>query len=302
MSIVDDFNLLLADFNKIEERQFLRNINEFAETHKDVVIKTYSLILGEEKMNIQLKYLVLKSISELKYREFVPMIQDLLKREDKVQIIYEAVNSLVRIDTLSAYKAIILFIREKTGADFIANVEERLKEFFERNKLIYHFDVFYRARGEIRGIEKSSEFLIKHLPEEYIKDILPALNCTFYRIRYELLQILKHKPNCLYYPAIYNYFKVNADKTDEPFFLLLSEALVINASLSKLGNKIFSTLKQHLNELGPEKRMIFAITLLKLNTSAMIEEVTTIYPRLGFEWKLLVFENLKREEYGCYLK
>jgi hypothetical protein len=301
MSAVDDFNSLLADFNKIEERMFLRKINDFAETHKEIVVKTYALILGEDKMNIQLKYLVLKSISELKYREFVPIIQDLLKREDKVQIIYEAVNSLVRINTLSAYKAIILYLKVKAGEDFIANVEERLKEFFERNKLIYHFDVFYRDRGDIRGVEKSSEFLIKHLPEEYIKDIIPALNSHFYRIRYELLRILKQKPNCLYYPAVYNYFKANADSADEPLFLLLSETLVINASLSKMASKIFSTLKQHLDELGSEKRKIFSITLLKLNTSAMIREITAIYPQLGYEWKLLVFENLKREEYGCYL-
>lgn len=301
MGIVDDFDLLLAEFNKVEERFFIRRINEFAGEHKDVVTRTYSLILKDENINIQLKYLVLKSMGELKYKEFVSMLQELLKREDKVQIIYEAVNSLVRINTLSAYKAIVLFIRENPNAEFIRYIEEKLKEFFEKNKLIYHFDVFYRNRGEVRGVDTSSDFLIKYLPENYIKDIIPALSSKFYRIRYEVLRVLKSKPNPLYYSPIYNYFKAFAKTTDEPFFLMLSEALVINASLSKLGKKIFPTLKRHISELGPDKKIVFSITLLKLNTKDMIDEITAIFPRLGYEWKLLVFDNLRREEYGCYL-
>lgn len=301
MGIVDDFDLLLADFNKVEERFFLRKINEFAADHKEVVARTYSLLLKDDKINIQLKYLVLKSMGELKCKEFVAMLREMLKREDKPQIIYEAVNSLIRINTLSAYKAIVHFIRENPEADFVANIEGRLKEFFEKNKLIYHFDVFYRVRGEVRGVDKSSDFLIKYLPENYIKDIIPALSSTFYRIRYEVLRVLKSKPNPLYYSPIYNHFKANAKTVDEPFFLVLSEALVINASLSKLGKKIFPTLKRHISQLGPNKKIIFSITLLKLNTKDMIDEITAMFPRLGFEWKLLVFDNLRREEYGCYL-
>jgi hypothetical protein len=38
-----------------------------------------------------------------------------------------------------------------------------------------------------------------------------------------------------------------------------------------------------------------------LNTPAMIDEVISVYPQLSFNGKMLVFENLKREEYGCYL-
>lgn len=303
MGIVDDFDLLLSEFNKVEERFFIRKITEFAGEHKDVVTRTYSLILKDENINIQLKFLVLKSMGELKYKEFVSMLQELLKREDKVQIIYEAVNSLVRIDTLSAYKAIVLFIRENPGAEFTRNIEERLKELFEKDKLIYHFDVFYRERGEVKGVETSSDFLIKYLPENYIKDILPALSSKSYRIRFEVLRILKNKPNPLYYSPIYNYFKAYAKTADadEPFFLMLSEALVTNASLSKLGKKIFPTLKRHINELEPNKKIAFSITLLKFNTKDMIDEITTIFPRLDHEWKRLVFDNLRREEYGCYL-
>lgn len=301
MGIVDDFDLLLSDFNKVEERFFLRKINEFAVDHKDVVTRTYSHILKEKKINIQLKYLVLKSIGELKYKEFVSMLQDLLKREEMVQIIYETVNSLVRINTLSAYKTIVHFIRVNPDGEFIANVEERLKDFFEKNKLIYHFDVFYRVRGEVKGADKSSDFLIKYLPENNIKDIIPALSSKFYRIRYEVLRILKNKPNSLYYSPIYNYFKANAKTVDEAFFLLLSEALMVNASLSTQGKKIFAALKRYMEQLDPNKKIIFSICLLKLNTKDMIGEITAIYPRLGFKWKLFVFDNLKREEYGCYL-
>lgn len=301
MTVIDDFENLLADFNRVEERSFLNNILDFAKKHKDLVIKTYAMLLKEKDINLQLKYLVLKSMGELQYREFIPIVQDLLKQEDKIQIIYEAVNTLVRINTLPTYKAIVQFLKGNSEANFKMQVEESLREFFSRNQLIYHFDVFYRNRGDVRGVEKSSEFLIKHLPDEYIKDILPALSSRFYKIRYEALQVLKHRPNPMHYKPIYSYFKANADKVDDRLFLLLSEALVVNACQSKLCHKIFCALREYLENLDPGKQMIFSIMLLKLNTPEMIDEVTAIYPKLDFEGKMLVFEHLNREDYNCYL-
>ncbi|MCP5101790.1 MAG: hypothetical protein GY950_00340 [bacterium] len=301
MSIVDDFDLLLSQFNKVAERVFLKQIGDFAENHKEVVIRAYSMLLVETGINIQLKYLVLKSIGELKYKEFTPLIRKLLSREDKVQIIYEAVNSLVRINTLPAYKTIVAFMRENPEAEFIMQVEESLKEFFSKNMLIYHFDVFYRNRGDVKGVEKSSDFLIKDLADGCIKDILPGLSSKYYKIRYETLRVLKHRPNSIFYSPIYNYFKSAAQKVDETFFLQLSEALIANASFSKLGNKIFPTLRKHLEVLRSDKKIIFSIMLLKLNTPAMIGEVKGLYNQLNLDAKLLVFDNLSREDHGCYL-
>ena len=301
MKVFDEFDLLLTDFNKVEERVFIRNISNFAEVHKEVVIKTYSTLLKEKNINIQLKYLVLKSIGEMKYKEFLPMIRDLLKVEDKVRIIYEGIKSLVRINTLSSYKEIVLFLRDNAETDFTGQIEENLREFFDKNKLVYHFDIFYRQRGEARGIDKSSDFLIKYLPDECIKDIIPALAGGVYRIKYETLKILKNRPNSIFYTPIYNLFKATAKSTDDKFFLLLAEALVVNASLSKLAHKIFLALKRHLTELPGTKRKLLSISLLRLNTPAMIDEVITIYPHLSYNNKLLVFENLDREQYGCFL-
>jgi hypothetical protein len=237
----------------------------------------------------------------MKYKEFLPMIRNLLRREDKVRIIYEGIKSLVSMNSLAAYKEIVLFLRENAEAEFTGHIEEGLREFFDKNKLVYHFDIFYRQRGEARGIDKSSEFLVKYLPDEYVKDILPALTSGFYKIRYEALVILKKRPNPIFYTPIYNLFKSAAKTADEKFFLLLSEALVVNASLSKLANKIFPALKRHLTDLEGNKKRTLSITLLRLDTPAMINEVIAVYPQLSFDRKLLVFENLKREEYTCYL-
>ncbi|MCX6581427.1 MAG: hypothetical protein NT166_14735 [Candidatus Aminicenantes bacterium] len=310
MGTTEDFSLLLSDFNKVQEGVFLDNINNFAGNNKDAVIKTFSLLLKSENVNIQLKYLVLKSMGELKYREFIPMIRQLLDRGDKVRIIQAAIDCLVRINTMEAYKTVALFLRENPGTDFKMQVEDGLKELLNKNRLLYHFDVFYRDRGgggggDIKGVEKSGEFLVKHLPEIYVKDILPALSSKFYDIRYGALQILENRPNPLYYMPIYNHFKAHAQSTsasaDEKFFLVLSRALVTNAALSKLSGQIFLTLKERLQELEGNKRLIFAIMLLKLDTPAMIAEIIEIYPRLDYIGKRQVFQNLDRRDTGCYL-
>ncbi|MCI0471876.1 MAG: hypothetical protein L0Y73_09470, partial [Candidatus Aminicenantes bacterium] len=284
MGTTEDFNLLLSDFNKVQEGVFLDNINNFAGNNKETVIKTFSLLLKSENVSIQLKYLVLKSMGELKYSEFIPIIRQLLERGDKVRIIQAAIDSLVRMNTMEVYKTITLFLRENPDTEFKMQIEEGLKELLNKNKLLYHFDVFYRDRGgggggeggsggvDSKSIEKSSDFLVKHLPEIYVKDILPALSGKFYDIRFGALQILENKPNPLYYMPIYNLFKIHgqsASSADEKFFLALSQALVTNAALSKLSSQIFSSLKERLQELEGNKRLIFAIMLLKLDTPAM---------------------------------
>ncbi len=301
MSFLDDFDLLLAEFNKQEEHVFLRNINEFAERHKDVVLRTFALLLKSRKLNIQLKYLILKSIGELKYPELVPDLEKLLQREDKVQIIYGAVNSLVRIDTLAAYKVIIHFLATRPKNEYHPQIEESLKDFYSKNNLVFHFDVFYRDKGDIKSIDRSSAYLKEHLPEEYIKDLLPRLSSKHYKIRYELLQLLKSRPNSLYYSTLYNYFKGVSGTVDEDFFQLLCETLVEHAALSPLCNKIFAALVNHLGDLEGNKKILLAISLLKLNTQDMVEVVTEFYPRLNYDRKMLVFENLKREEVSHYI-
>lgn len=301
MSKFSEFERILSDFNRIEERVFIKKISDFAESGKDVVIHAFGLLLKQKQVNIQLKYLVLKTMGELKYREFVPMINGLLKWEDKVRIVYEAVDGLVSINTLESYKSIVRFMRENQGADFIPQVENSLAEMFDRNKLIYHFDVFYRQRGEARGIDKSSLFLAKYLEDGHIKELLPALTGRYYTIRFELLALLKERPNPMFYSAVYNFFKTNGSEVDDRLFLLLSEALVANARLSKLVGKIYPALKHHLSELTGTKQRILGITLLKLNTPDMIPLVTAFYPHLKPPGKLLVFDNLNREDYPCFL-
>lgn len=301
MKISEDFNLVFSGFNKLDERAFLSNINYFAKKNKESAIKIYGKLLKEKNIDSQLKYLVVKSMGELKYNEFVPMVKQLLNRGDKIQIIYAAIAALVRINSIEAYKIIASYSLEKPVSDFKIPVEEGLNELFRKNRLFYHFDVFYRDRGYVKGVEKSGEFLANNLPDIYIKDILPCLSSKFYNIRCETLKILKLRPNSLYYIPIFNHFKSHALSVDDKFFLLLSESLMINASLSKLSSQIFHSLRERLKDLEGNKRLIFSIMLLKLNTPEMISEIIESYPKLDYEGKKLVLENLKLDNHPCYI-
>jgi len=300
MTVFDRFDLILADFNKVEERVFLRQIREFAELHRDVVIKTFTLLLKNQDLNIQLKFLVLRSIGELNYKEFIPVLQGVLTQSIKVQILYEALNSLSIMSSLPAYKVIVDFFQQTAEPEIQSKIEKMLREIFSRNHLIFHFDVFYRNRGGVPNIEKSSEFLIKNLPEENIKDLLPALNSHFYPIRFELLRLLKHRPNPLFYANIFYYFKENHKKVDEAMFLILSEALMANAVQSRARSKIFQKLKEYLGQFSGEKKSIFCLSLLKLDSRTMIPIISGLYPVLSFQRKMLMFDNLLPEDFMHY--
>ncbi len=300
MTPFDHFEQLLTDFNRVEEPLFLKDVKEFAEKYPDVVTKTFSILLKNENLNIQLKYLVLKSLGEIKSPGLIPALRDTLKRENKVQIISEAINSLAALDSLPAYKVIIEFWQKHRDAEFKEKIERTLKMLFSKNHLVYHFDVFYRDRGNVGNLEKSSEFLIRHLPEEYIKDLLSAVGSHFHHIRYETLRILKSRPHSTFYSAIYYLFKEQAQKADDAFFLLMSEALVANASLSIARQKIFQKLKGHLQELKGNKRNVFNIVLLKLNTREILPHIMEMYPQLDFERKSMLLEYLNPDDYIHY--
>ena len=73
MTKIEEFDLLLSDYNKIEEYSFLKNIKDFAEKNKKFIIRAFSLLFKDKHINIQLKFLIIKSIGELKYIEFIPL-------------------------------------------------------------------------------------------------------------------------------------------------------------------------------------------------------------------------------------
>jgi len=301
MTLFDRFDLILSNFNRVEEPVFLNNVREFAEEHPEVVIKSFSGLLKKPGINLQLKYLVLKSIRELKYPQLIPALKETVNQEDKAQIISETVNSLAAIGTLPAYKVIAGLIKKKENNEYKEKLEQALKTIYTRNQLVYHFDVFFRDRGNVGSIDKSSEFLIKHLPDENVKELLPGLASRFSKIRIGTLQILKNRPNPIYYSTIYYYFKENAPTANDELFLLMSETLVNNASLSNAKMKIFQKLKAHLEQLHGDKRNIFSFVLLKLNTREIIPHLVEIYSKINLDLKLLLLEHLNPGDYHYYM-
>lgn len=301
MTPFDHFDGILSDFKRVEEHVFLDNVREFAREHPEVVIKTFSMLLKKQKLNIKLRYLVLKSISELKYTELVPALKETLMNENKAQIRSEALNSLAAIGTLPAYKVIIGLMKKQEDNDYQEKLEKSLKTIFSRNQLVYHFDVLYRGRGNVGNIDKSSDFLIKHLPDENIKELLPGLASRFSKIRMETLRILKNRPNPIYYSTLFYHFKENAQAADEELFLLMSEALVNNASLSNAKMKIFQKLKGYRKQFEGDKRNVFSIVLLKLNTPEIIPHIVKTYPLLSLDRKLLLLEYLNPNDFIYYM-
>lgn len=302
MNIFDNFDAILAEFNKRDEPLFLRDIREFAEIHKHVVVKTFSLLLRNPDLNIQLKYLVLKSIGELKFNELVPFLKESLHNEKKIQIINETVNSLTVIGSFSAYKVVVDYLLKHQEAEFTEKIERYLRDLFVKNPLAYHFDVFYRNRGNTTNIEKSADFLIARLPQEYVSDILSAINSRYYNIRLGVLRLLSAKPRPTYYANIYNFFKVHYKDVDNQLFLVLCDALVNCANISKARSKIFEGLKAYVAEMTGIKKKVFCITLMKMSNKELIHYISAVYPQLNYDRKMLVFDNLNAKEYNHYME
>lgn len=300
MNIFDDFDLILSHFNKKEEPLFLNDIAEYAERHKNVVIETFSILLKSKDLNIQLKYLLLKSMGDLKYPEFVALLKDVLHQETRVQIIYETINSLSAIGSFHAYKIIVDFLEKNKKTEFTEKIEKSLRDVFIKNHLTFHFDVFYRDRGTVANIERSSEFLVKHLPDEYLNDLLPSISSIHPKLKFEALRIFKNRPKPVFYTHLFQFFIENYYTMDEPLFLVSSEALITCASQSKAKNQLFQKLKEIVQRLENNKKIIFCINLFKMNNKELIHYISAIYSQLNYEYKTLVLRNLNPDEYNDY--
>jgi hypothetical protein len=297
MNILDHFDRMLAGFNRVEEPVFLRQIREFGLRHRDIAIKTFSMLLENPQLDPQLEYLILKSTGELKYKEFISIIKNALNRAGNPRIIGEALDSLTAIGTFPAYRVIVDYLMKNTDVHLAEKIERNLNDIFNKNPLAFHFDVFYRDRGAAGGIEKSSEFLVRHLPGQYIRDLLPAIDSPNYTIRSELLRLLKERPGPMFYASILRHFEKNAGNAGQDLFLIMSDALIYNAGTSKARAKIFHQLNEHAARLPEDKKKTFYIALFKLNNSQLIQYIASRYPRMEVEEKMRVLDHLSPGEY-----
>ncbi|MGE5340766.1 MAG: hypothetical protein ACM3SY_04715 [Candidatus Omnitrophota bacterium] len=297
MNIFDQFDFILANYSKKEEILFLKDIRDFAENHRETVIQTFGVLFKDPGLNIQLKYLLLKSVADLRLNECAPMIREVLTQETRVQIIHMAINTLAAIGSFSAYRVLVDFYFKNKPTDLAERAEKGLRELFKRNSLAFHFDVFYRNRGNILHIQKSSENLIRRLPDDYVNDLVPCLTSEFLPIRYETLRILKHRPNAAFYSPIFQFLNANFQAIDEDSFLLASETLIVNAAVSKAKNQIFQKLKNFVPKLDGTRKVIFCIHLFSLNNRELIHYIQAVYPHLPIELKRMVLRNLDPKEY-----
>ncbi len=291
---------IIKDYKLIEENIFIGRIADIAKEDKELVISRIQSLLKDRKIGIHLKYLIIKIIGTLKFQIFISLLSSLLYEEEKDRIINEILNSLTNIICIESYKVVTSFFSEPKNIKLLPKFMGYLKLFYTRSPLIYHFDLFYRDRGEVKNIEVSSNFLIDNLQEPYLKDLLPAIFSKYKIISFEALKLFERKPSSLFYNCINEIFLEKHKDEEDIYFKQIVRTLFNNASVSPHKKKIFVKLRGQMKLLSKKRKNYFMIFLLKLDTNEILDEALNIYKELDIDEKLLFFINLDPAIYPVY--
>jgi len=296
----EKLNSIIKDYKLLEENIFIGRISDIALENKNLVISKLQAILDDDKTGIHLKYLIIKLTGILKYQKFIPILTKLLVKEDKDRMIGEILNSLSNIINIESYKTVTAFFSEPKNKIHLPKFNTYLKVFYGKSPLIYHFDVFYRERGDVNNIDISSKYLITHLEQTYVKNILPAIFSKYDNISLEALKILEKRPGTLFYKNIDELFKSRYKQCSQIYFRQMTRALLENSIISPHKKKLYIKLKNYLNELQGDKKSYFIMLLLKLDTKKILSQAVSIYNQLPIEDKLSFLNNLEPALYPIY--
>jgi hypothetical protein len=294
------FDSLLKEYKTLEENIFISRISDIAEENIDLVINKIQDTLIKPEISIHLKYLLIKVIENLKNHKFLPLLASLLENEDRERIVWEILNAFASITTVESYKIIVGFFSKSENRNFIHKFKTYLKIYFKKKPLIYHYDIFYRNRGDIKNIESSGKFLIENLNETYVKDILPAIYSKYENISEEALKIIERRKGPLYFHSVDKLFIAKYKSSKMKYFKQMTRTLFENALVSPHKKKIVSKLYNYLNLLPEDKQNYYIIYLLKIDTARIIERAIDIYDELSVDDSLLFLNNLEKEVYSIY--
>ncbi len=243
--------------------------------------------------------MLLKIVGVLKFQSFIPLLSHLLNKEDKVRIISEILNSVTNIISIESYKLLVTFFSNPKNKNYLPKFNGYLKMFYAKSPLIYHFDLFYRDRGDVKNIELSTNYLINNLDETYVKDLLPAIYSKYKTISFEALRLFEKKPGSLFYNSINDLFLTKYEE-DNLYYKQLVKTLFNNVLVSPHKKKISVKLKDQLKILSHKRKNYFIVFLLKLDTETIINKALTIYKELEIDEKILFFNNLDANKYMFY--
>jgi len=291
---------LIKDYKLLDENIFISRVNDIAEDDLSLVLSKIQSVLSYSETGIHLKYLLIKVIENNKSKKFIPILTKVLKTENKERIVWETLNAFVNIPTIESYKTLVGFFSEPKNKYFLHKFNSYLKIFYKKSPIIYHFDIFYRNRGDVKNIDSSGKFLIEHLNEIYVKDLLPAIYSKYENIREEALKIFEKRKSSLYFHNIDELFIKQYKSCELKYFKQITRTLFENALVSPHKKKILMKLFNYLDSLNKEKRNFFIIQLLRLDTGKIINMAIDIYGKLSVEDKLIFLNNLDPDLYSIY--
>lgn len=292
---------LLERFNRLEEEPFLRALGEVVAAERAAAAAEFAVLLGAAEISVQLKYLLLKGIQSFPGDDFLPAVERTLASETRARLILESLTALWRIGSIPAYKSLARFAASPSAAPLAERVQEARRQFLERHPLVYHFDVFFRRRAEVKNPESSANYLAEHLADEYFRDILPAVESPEESLAAAALLLLRRRPQPAVLPFVVRFFRTRAAALAPLLFRRAAETLTTLARSSPIRDAVFSGLSEMLPRLDEEKRRLLSILLLQLDTAAQMAVLAQHYDGFSLEEKLLFLDSFDLDQAPRFL-
>ncbi len=300
VNILDKIDFVLSEFNKVEELKFINNLKELYYQDKNILINRLKNLLLDEKLNIHLKYLIIRFINDVNEVGYFDTLKELLFREDKIMIINEILQYFVNQNSLKSFKTIKQYKKTDMARDNILKINGFLNAMYSKNPLIYHFDVLL-SQKRVKKLEVSTNYLISNIKKGELDELVYVLNELDKEYAIEVLKILVHYPDKVYYKFILQYAESNIYSANYDDFKIIAKALINSGMRIKSKNDVFKMLKEILLKLDDKKLIYFAILMLKINTKAMIKTIIKFYGKLTIEEKLLFLDSLDLKEKDSYM-
>ncbi len=295
-------NKLINSFSSYKEDIFLSSMNKIIKDQADInnSLKIFSEIFQDQEVSLHLKFLLIKFIGVNKNNCYTKSLALLNNKNEKFRIKKEAVQALIKIETIESYKEILNFYYEEKENKEI--IKQYLLSLLKNNSLIRAFHLFYMGwKEDENNIKKAKLILIKRLADKNILDLLPIVEDYPKKshLYLPLLDILIHSPSSIYVPALFRSFKKNYLNWDLKTFNKSINALTL--SLYEIeAEPIKKELWNMAGLLKKEKRQFLMIYLIRLDTTKALSKINEDLQSLQRESKQLLIEILNEKDIDCH--
>jgi hypothetical protein len=288
------FLVIISQYNTLREINFINQLTFLAREDKDKFILNMSDILTED-LNVHLKYLLIKTIKNLLYPEFFPLLLSLLKQESKTQILKEIISSLEKYNSMNSY----LKLQEELN-NHTKNVQQAIKASLKtlksKNKEIYYFDILYNEYEHINPYDllNAGNFLAKNLETSYLTILLSRLSHLTLKNIKGILNIFRLRPDRALCSGLLRFFYNQHQSSDKEVFTLITESLINSLQYSLIKNNSFKSLLKLSKKLSPDKEIILLLNLVKLRPEVIFIQIKDKYHQLNETERVIFLENLQK--------